>query len=306
MKYEISERYILSSNGKNMLAGTVYVPSADVRGYVHVVHGMTDHISRYAPLMASLAEEGYIVFGYDHLGHGYTARDDSELGFIASHGGDELLVKDIKVFSDAIRAEYGDHPYYLIGHSMGSFIVRLAAAEYVAPEKLIIIGTGGPNPIAPIGLLLCDIIRIFKGERAYSDMLENMAFGTYNDRFSPDEGKYAWLTAIGENRDIYAADKFCTFRFTVSALHDLVKLNKRSNSAKWFKTMASRGADILLLSGDEDPVGANGNGVQRVYETLAGAGAKVQIKLYPKGRHEILNDLCADEVISDVKAFLNK
>lgn len=304
MEYKVIEKKVLSCNGKNLLAGVVYLPQGEVRGYVHVVHGMTDHISRYEELFGALASLGYITFGYDHLGHGYTARDDSELGFIASSGGHELLIRDVKTFSDSVIEEYGAHPYYLLGHSMGSFIVRLAVQKYVTPEKLIVMGTGGPNPVAGVGLLLCDIIRIFKGERYISTMIENTAFSTYNSHFTPKEGQYAWLTRIEENRAKYAADRFCTFKFTVSAMHDLITLNKSCNASGWYRAMGQKKVPTLLVSGDSDPVGDYGKGVSTVYERLTKAGVPTTLKLYPDARHEILNDLCADEVIADIVEFL--
>lgn len=304
MEYRVLEKKVLSCNGINRLAGVVYLPEGEVRGYFHVVHGMTDHISRYEPLMSALASLGFITFGYDHLGHGHTARDDSELGFIASRSGDELLVRDVKTFSDAIIEEYGEHPYYLLGHSMGSFIVRLATEKYVTPDKLIVMGTGGPNPVAGVGLLLCDIVRIFKGERYISPMIDKVAFGTYNDHFTPEEGQYAWLTRIEENRSRYAADRLCTFKFTVSAMHDLISLNKRCNRSAWYGAICKKNIPMLFVSGDADPVGDYGVGVRKVCDRLRDGGADVTLKLYEGGRHEILNDLCADEVISDITKFL--
>lgn len=105
MCIKVFDRKVLSSNGKNMLSGKVYLPEGDIKGYFHVVHGMTEHISRYDSFMSLMAEQGYITFGYDHLGHGHTAKDDSELGFIAELNGDDLLAKDVKVFYDAMKEE---------------------------------------------------------------------------------------------------------------------------------------------------------------------------------------------------------
>lgn len=306
MAHTVIDKKVPSSNGKNMLSGVVFVPDGEIRGYFHVVHGMTDHISRYAPLMTAMADEGYITFGYDHLGHGHTANDDSELGFIADKGGDELLVRDVKVFSDAIIHEFGDHPYYLLGHSMGSFIVRLAAQKYVKPDKLIIMGTGGPNPVSDLGLALCDIIKIIKGSHGYSNLIENIAFGSYNSKFNESEGPHAWLTKVEENRKLYAKDKYCTFRFTVSAMHDLINLNKLANRSEWFEKISKRGFPILLISGSDDPVGENGKKIYEVYDKLISNGALADMKLYTDCRHEILNDTCSEEVISDIKKFIEK
>ena len=159
MSITIIEKKVLSSNGANMLAGVVYLPQKEIKGYFHIVHGMTEYIGRYDAIMRILAENGYIAFGYDHLGHGHTAKDDSELGFIAERDGDDLLARDVKVFSDAMKEEYGDFPYYLMGHSMGSFVVRMATQKYITPDKLIVMGTGGPKGIVLFGLYLSKFIR---------------------------------------------------------------------------------------------------------------------------------------------------
>ena len=173
-----------STDGVHDLAGKVYLPNKTPIGILHVLHGMTEHIARYEVFMREMAEAGYITCGYDHLGHGHTAADPSELGFIAEKGGDDLLLRDVKSFSDAVRAEYGkDLPYILMGHSMGSFIARLAAEKYVRPHRLIIMGTGGPNPIAGAGLALIGIIKACKGSRHISPFIEKMAFGGYNKRW---------------------------------------------------------------------------------------------------------------------------
>lgn len=303
MNYQIIYKKVLSCNGKNLLAGKVYLPEGDIKGYFHVVHGMTEHIGRYDKFMRELAENGYIAFGYDHLGHGYTAKDDSELGFIAERGGDDLLAHDVKVFSDAIRSEYGDYPYFLMGHSMGSFVVRMATIKYIVPDKLIIMGTGGPNPIAGIGVYLCKIISFFKGPRHISSLIDNIAFGKYNDRFKDEPVDKGWLTSIPEIREKYLQDKFCMFKFTISAMHDLISISNNCNSKAWFEGIANK-TPILLLSGADDPVGDFGKGVTSVYEKLKEQGANVEIKLYENNRHEILNDIAYDQVVEDILNYI--
>lgn len=293
-----------SVDGVHDLAGKVYLPDQSPVGILHVLHGMTEHIARYDPFMREMAEAGYITCGYDHLGHGNTAADPSELGFIAEKGGDDLLLRDVKAFSDAVRAEYGeDLPYILMGHSMGSFIARLAAEKYVKPHKLIIMGTGGPNPVAGVGLALIGIIKACKGPRHISPFIDNMAFGGYNKRFGEDAHPKAWLTKDAGVRDAYMADPFCTFPFTISAMGDLIRLTKNSNRGAWFKSLP-KGLPILLVSGHDDPVGDFGKGVETVCAKLQKAGHPVTCRLYSGYRHEILNDAVHDRVVADILDFL--
>ena len=303
---KVIDKEVLSSDKKHYLKGKIYIPEGSPKGLFHVVHGMTEYIGRFDGFMREMAEDGYIVFGYDHLGHGHTVDSDSELGFIAHENGWQNLVDDVFIFGNEMRKtiESENLPFILMGHSMGSFIVRLAAAKYNHYNKLIVMGTGGPNPAAGAGILLGSILKKTKGERGYSDLLQNAAFGTYNKRFESENDKYAWLSVNKENRDKYRVDPLCTYRFTNSAMQDLVKLNKYCNDKKWFKDIDKK-KTILLVSGSEDPVGDYGKGVQKVYDSLKAAGANVQIKLYEGYRHEILNDYCRDQVIEDIKNFVN-
>lgn len=214
----------------------------------------------------------------------------------------ELPRKDVSVFAFEMKKKYGDYlPYYLMGHSMGSFISRLAAEKYIKPDKFIIMGTGGPNPAAGIGLIAIDVVKFFKGERYISKAIDNLAFGTYNSHFKDENDPIAWLTKDKEQKKKYAVDPYCTFKFTVSAMHDLVTLNKKANRAAWFQNIKM---PVLLVSGADDPVGNYGKGVTKVYEKLKKAGCNVQIKLYENCRHEILNDTCRDEVIRDIENFI--
>ena len=294
-----------SVDGVHDLAGKVYLPAGKPIGILHILHGMTEYMDRYHTFMAELAEAGYIACGYDHLGHGYTAADPSELGYIADKGGYDLLLRDVKGFSDALRDEYGrDLPYVLMGHSMGSFIARLAAEKYVTPDALIVMGTGGPSPAIGVGLALIRIVQACKGSRHLSPFLDQVAFGGYNKKFDDgDSDPNAWLTKDAAVRERYAGDPFCNYRFTVSAMGDLVTLTKLANRRAWFKSIP-KDMPILLVSGRDDPVGDFGTGVETVCTKLQGAGHPVTCRLYDGYRHEILNDASHDRVVADILDFL--
>jgi len=297
-----------SSDGIHTLSGVVYLPKGEPRGLFQVVHGMTEHIARYDRFLSDMAEEGWIAFGYDHLGHGKTAKDDSELGYIAKSRGWELLAKDVGVYSDAVRTQCGNDalPYYLMGHSMGSFVVRLAAERFVKPQGLVVMGTGGANPAAGVGLALIRLIRCIRGERHISKLIDHITFGSYNKRFgkTTEEDPKLWLTNDEAVRRAYYADKYCSFSFTVSAMGDLIRLIRYTNSAKWYRELPGD-MPILLVSGEEDPVGNYGKGVREVENKLRRKGNPVFCKLYPGARHEILNDFTYDEVKKDILRFLD-
>ena len=304
---EKKQFFVPSSDGVHSLAGVVYLPDSEPRGLFHAVHGMTDHIARYDRILTDMAAEGYIAYGYDHLGHGETARDPSELGYFAKKRGGELLARDVAAFSEAVRAEYGTPalPLYLMGHSMGSFVVRLAAERFITPDRLIVMGTAGPNPAAVPGLALVGLLHCLFGEKHISPLLEKIAFGGYNRRFGgdlPDDPK-RWLSTDEAVRRTYYADPFCMFKFTVSAMGDLIRLIKRTNTAAWYRALPAT-LPILLVSGEDDPVADYGRGVRKVARRLEAEGKTVTCKLYPGARHEILNDFTYEEVRADILAFL--
>ena len=305
MKFNVIDKKILSSDQKNTLSGIIYVPEGDIRGIFHLVHGMTEYIGRYAPLFESLASAGYLCVGFDNLGHGNTAREE-DLGFIASKNGCTYMVDDVKLFADSIKSDYPDLPYFLMGHSMGSFITRIAVSKYPGlADKYICCGTAGKNPVANMGLLLCNIIKAIYGERAASPFMESIAFGGYNKRFDGDT-KYEWLTKDREIIKKYAQDKFCTFHFSVSAMHDLITLIKICNGKKCFANTRND-LPILLIAGNMDPVGNYGKGIKEVYNKYQAFGnTNIKMFLYEDCRHEIHNDTCKEQMTEDILKFIAK
>lgn len=300
---DVHKKLVLSSDGEHTLQGVVYVPDGTPKGYFQVVHGMCEYVGRYESFMTQLAGQGYLVFGFDHLGHGHTARSPEELGFIASRDGWLRLLDDVSVFYKAVAAEYGPMPYILFGHSMGSFIVRGAVERGAKPDRLIVCGTGGPNPASGAGLAACRTVKALRGEHHVSKTLQNLAFGAYNKRFADEHDPYAWLTKDLSVRDAYRNDPFCTYSFQAAAMVDLIRLqsfcNRKAHFAAFPKTLPT-----LLIAGAQDPVGDYGKGVQTVYDRLRAAGCNVQLHLYPDCRHEILNDTCRQQVMNDIAAFL--
>ncbi len=306
---EKKEFHVLSVDGIHNLSGVVYLPHGEAKGLFHVVHGMTEHMERYDRFLTDMAKAGFVSFGYDHLGHGKTANSDDELGYIAKEKGYDKLARDVAIYSEAVRKEFGNEklPLYLMGHSMGSFVVRLAAEKYVMPDRLIVMGTAGANPVADVGLALIGAIKLFKGEKHISRLVDNIAFGSYNKRFGggTPEDPSPWLTCDDEIRKKYYADKYCTFKFTVSAMGDLIRLIKYSNRAEWYRNIPSS-LPILLVSGEEDPVGNYGKGVREVEAKLKKQGKNVECILYKGARHEILNDFTYEATYNDIVNFCSQ
>jgi alpha-beta hydrolase superfamily lysophospholipase len=185
---------------------------------------------------------------------------------------------------------------------MGSFIARLATAKYKSPDKLIIMGTGGKNPLASPGLLIISLIKAFRGGHHISTLVQKLAFGNYTERFEGTDPS-RWLSTNQERLSAFHEDKLSGFRFTVSAMKDLVRMNRDCNLGRWYKNMPTS-LPVLLVSGEDDPVGNYSKGVLEVEEGLKKQGVPVKCVIYKGARHEILEDFTHDDVVRDILAFV--
>lgn len=295
---------IPSADGIHTLRGIVYLPE-EPKGILQITHGMAEHIARYDAFMTYLAENGWIACGHDHLGHGKTAQSKEELGFFAEKNGDLLVCEDTFAFGKAVKEAFPSLPLVLLGHSMGSFIVRRTVQLY--PEvcdALIIMGTGGKNPLSPFGNATASLIRTARGAKHVSKLVNHVAFSSYNNRIE-SEKEFAWLSRDEKEIEKHDADPLCTFPFTVSAMRDLIRLQALVNRKSWYADIPKE-LPIFIVSGAEDPVGNYGKGVEEVYSSLLAEGVTdVTRKIYPDMRHEILNELGRETVYEDILSFLS-
>ncbi len=295
-----------SYHAKIILQGILVLPEKPI-AMLEISHGMAEHIERYLPFMEYLAEQGILVFGHNHIGHGGSVASEKDLGYMPWKDGVDTLVSDVLADGKRMKASYPQLPLFLLGHSMGSFVARLAAAcdtdgQY---DAFVVMGTGAKNPAANLGLGLLHLSSAILGERHISKLLYALIFGSYNKRCEK-RTEFDWLSRDPNQVDRYIADPLSGFSFTVSALGVLTRLNKAANSAETFASTRST-MPILMVSGAEDPVGGYAEGVKTVYEAYHAAGCRnITLQLYNGGRHEILNETNKDEVFADIAAWLNK
>ncbi len=307
MNYNFEEISYPSSDGKNTVYAEIYTPKLKTaRGIVQLSHGMVDHPGRYMNLIEYLTGEGYIFAGNHHLGHGKTAAVPEDFGFFAESGGIDCVLADLHYFNKYLRAAYPTLPLVLLGHSMGSFIARLYVCLHPHSMRGVIIhGTGGPNPLAPLGKLVARTVSLLCGKRSRSKLITALAFGSYNKRFDKSEGGTAWLSrdteAVAGKRD----DPLASFMFTTSGYIDLFEMLSRSNGRSWYRDYP-KDMRTLIMSGDADPVGNYGKGVNYVYRHLMLEGSTdIELKLYEGCRHELFNELNRDEIFADIVAWLD-
>ena len=295
-----------SADGKNTVAAYVWEPAGTPRGIIQLSHGMQEYVRRYDAVADCITAAGFIFCGNDHLGHGNTAADRNELGFTARRGGAAFLVDDLHTMTQKMKECYPGLPVILYGHSMGSFAARLYLTKYGEEiDGALISGTSGPGQPTGAALALSHLIGAFRGDHHRSKLLASLAFGSYNKHFKEEQDRLSWLTRDKEVRRHYADDPLCSFLFTTGGYDTLFNLLSAVSRKDWAEKVP-RSLPILLLSGDEDPVGQYGKGVEKVYRRLIETGHdRVTLKLYQGGRHEMHNETNRQEVLTDIVAFFN-
>lgn len=295
-----------SSDGKSKLSGFLFLPEGHPRAVVQICHGMCEYILRYEELAQHLTDAGYAVCGIDHLGHGSTARLNNEmLGYFGEKGAWNNLVEDQEIERKAISAHFAGLPYFLLGHSMGSFVARLYAARYGKNlQALLISGTAGKNPAAGPGKALVALISLFGGKKGTSKLLYMLTTGN-NNKQTEQKTSVDWICHDEEVCRKYVKDPWCSFIFTNSGYGELLELVDRCNRPEWYAAIP-KGLPVWLYAGDEDAVGNNGKGVTEVYEGLKAQGLKeVTITLYHGARHEVHNEALKEELFRDIIDYLD-
>ena len=279
---------------------TVWQPEGETKAVIQVIHGMAEYIGRYARLAADLNRQGIAVAGISLRGHGPNAET---LGWFAEKDGWDTLIADQLEVTRRLRARFPGVPLVLLGHSMGSFLAREYAINYSsAIDALVLSGTGHyPLPLCSSGFLLASLSK----KKKPAEFVNGIAFKGNNKPFKPARTDFDWLTRDERHVDSYIADPLCGFTFTGSAFHDffggLMRLCKTSRLNTVRKDLP-----VLLLSGDRDPVGQMGKGVETTAEDYRKAGlGDITVRIYKDGRHEMFNETNRDEAIAElVKAVL--
>ena len=302
------EGFYLSCDHKTKIHAVAWIPeNREIRAVIQLCHGMTEYVNRYDEFARWLAEKGYYVTGHDHLGHGQSVLSEEDYGYFPEKRGNECVIGDIRKLFLATKKRYPDCPYFMLGHSMGSFLLRQYIQNYGKElTGAIVMGTGyRPYPLLVAGGLLCSAIGKLRGGHYRSRLVDNMAFGGYNKSFEPGKTGREWLSANPENVVHYEEDPLCGFLFTVTAYRQMfrgMKTLTKKGVANIPKDLA-----VLFVSGDKDPVGDFGAGVWRVYEQYRKAGMKdVEIQLYSGDRHEILNEKDRKRVFEKIADWMAK
>ena len=304
------EFYFDSRDGENRIHAVRYTPDdGNVRGIVQIVHGMAEYVERYENLAEFLTKRGILVTGEDHLGHGKSVSEGGSFGYFCEQDPATVVVRDVHRLKKITEEQYPQVPYIILGHSMGSYMLRKYLC--IHPEGVagaVIMGTGAmPDSTMKFGLFLCRTIALFRGWHYRSRLMQSLSYSKPYKRYDLYGKDYAnsWLSKNVENVKAYYADPRCTFLFTVNGYKGLMEAVLFDNQMENIKKVP-KNLPLFFVSGADDPVGDLGEGVKKVYGMYKDAGVSdITYRLYEDDRHEILNETDRDQVMADIAAWLN-
>lgn len=301
-----------SVGGGNKIAAFFCPAEGKSKGVIQICHGMADHFARYAEMTEYLNKEGFDVCGMDMMGHGQTYElnkgNDMPLGYFGDAKDSHLcILKDEMTLHAKAKERFGDDiPYFLYGHSMGSFVCRNI---YITPEynkefeAFVFASTMGPNPAVGAGIFLSDTqCKLFGRKKQPGKLLDKIAFGSYNRRIDNPKTDFDWVTSDEKEVEKYIADPHAGFLFTNKGFNDLFKIVARMQSKTAYDHI-DPGKPVLVTYGEDDPVGNYGEGVRDVCEGLRTHGVQVTERDYGHFRHEIQNESVRYDYFNDIARF---
>ena len=284
-----------------------------VRAAIELNHGMIEYIERYSEFAEFLADRGFAVFGHDHIGHGESVSDPSDLGNLHTDTPSDTVIDDMFTQYKLMREQYPSIPCFILGHSMGSYLLRkmlsVHTEELSELSGAIIMGTGTEANIAiSIGTMIVKSNIKKNGRDFKSASVAKLMFGPAYKNFdiTGEDPERSWLSKNVESVKKYYSDPKDTFMFSVNGYLLLLECTKFDNDMKNIK-MIRKDLPILFVSGADDPVGGLSRGVSMAYQKFVNAGIEdVTLKLYENDRHELLQETDRERVFEDIYTWMEK
>lgn len=303
--------YFESADKKTQIHAVKWAPdSGGYRAVLQITHGMQEYIGRYQEFAEFLTKKGVLVVGHDHLGHGESVADAGAYGFFSESRPSDMLIRDMHTLRRTVQGQNRGKPYFMLGHSMGSYMLRKYITKYSKGlAGAVIVGTGSmPDGLMILGMGICRFLAGRYGWNYRSRLVKSLSFlGPYR-RYDVTgrDIRRNWLTRDLEIAKRFYQDPKCTFDFTVNGYFGLMQAVYYDNQPKYIEEIR-KSLPLFLVSGDADPVGDMGRGVKKVYRQYKKAGiSDVSMKLYQGGRHEVLNETDRDLVYEDIYGWLQE
>ena len=300
------ETYVKSKKDNLKLSVAYFEPTKKPVGVVQILHGMEEHKERYYDFIKYLNKFGYVTVIHDHRGHGKSVKQKEDNGYFYEESG-TFIVEDAHQITELIKEKYKDLPIYLFAHSMGTFVGRIYIQKYDKDiKKLILSGAPSNNNASTMGLLLTKTIKLFKGDRYRSKLLEYLSIGSYQRAIQKKGLKGSWVSTKSKTIIDYDKDQLCGKNFTTNGYINLMHLILNTYNKKLYKVQ-NKNLPIKFFNGGDDPVLLNEKLQKQRIDFLKEIGYKnVSEKVYSGLRHEILNEVDNQIVYKDILDYIKK
>lgn len=296
---------IISEYDALPIAGTVFTPDGFIKGVLQFSHGMCENRLRYEGVMEFFAQNGYACVIHDHRGHGESVLSSEDFGYFKDTSG-TAIVNDLYRVICYSRERFPDKPLTLLGHSMGSLVVRKFIQEHdTSIDRLIVCGSPSKNPMAGVGIFTARVLQLFKGEKYRSHFIEWIATGSGDKRFPDERQKNSWLTRDADIVREYNENPTTGFTFTLNGYINLFHLIKDVYRKSLYQ-VKNPALPIFFIAGSDDPVIKSPQKWKQAVDFLKDTGySHVSSKLYADMRHEILNEINKEEVYTDILNWMS-
>lgn len=252
--------------------------------------GMQEHSERYDHLARYLNDFGISVYVLDAVGQGLNApRPEDQQKWFKGAFDTNVSAAHQKVME---LKEETKLPTFIMGHSMGSFMTQRYLELFPdSADKVVIWSSNGPRRMKmACAYILASILTNKRNWDKPSKFISNASFGPYARTVKNRKTDVDWLSYDEENVKDYIADPYCgaenTHGFWKEFLRGMNEIYKKKNLKK-----VSKNEKILIVAGEEDPVGEMGKGPRRLKEMYEKLGvSNVTIFMFPHMRHEIHNE----------------
>jgi len=308
-----TELSFVSADGETTIHGWLRQPDQvaagrqQPRAVIQLIHGVAEHSGRYERVARYFVDNGFAVCAHDQLGHGLSAATPEDLGHMPLEGGQLDLIEDVHELRRLVRPRYIESvPYVMLGHSMGSYVLRLYLVEHgVGVAAAVLSGTSQPGWLSTeLGLKLARSIARREGERGHSELLHRLGLGSVGRKMKNRRTAQDWLSTDPEVVDAYIADPFCGFELTNGGYATLLHLMSNMINNMAFR-LAPQQVNVFIVSGAKDPL-ISGEGTLKAISTKYRANRvqSANYMLYPDMRHEVLNEPGSRQVLSDILDWL--
>jgi alpha-beta hydrolase superfamily lysophospholipase len=285
-----------------------WLPPGKPLAILQIAHGMQEHAQRYDHFARWMNRYEVAVYAHDHIGHGSSVRSMEDISHFPRKDDWQRSVDILHLISGKIKEDHPGIPLIVLGHSMGSALVQSYMIRFgKEADGYILSGAIRQSMfLATVGVIIVQGLAALFRWNDRSRLIISLGYGQYNKYFKPNRTECDWLCRDNKIVDEYISSPLCGVPLTNSFYLNFFRGFRHIASHRNLKKIPN-GKPVLIIAGKSDPAGFFGKAPVKISQLLTEyAKAKVDLKLYPDCRHEILNEINKEEVYNDILRWIRK